>query len=71
MNEWVVAAFVGLITFCSFCLADGAQCSVQVTNPSRSVAARLLRVIVDLEEAHATFQRREKEEGTSVIPLNP
>ncbi|XP_029916586.1 rasGAP-activating-like protein 1 [Myripristis murdjan] len=50
---------------------DGAQCSVQVTNPSRGVAARLLRVIVDLEEAHATFQRREKEEGTSVIPLNP
>uniref|UniRef100_A0A668AES3 RAS protein activator like 1 n=1 Tax=Myripristis murdjan TaxID=586833 RepID=A0A668AES3_9TELE len=44
---------------------------VQVTNPSRGVAARLLRVIVDLEEAHATFQRREKEEGTSVIPLNP
>uniref|UniRef100_A0A671UPE4 RAS protein activator like 1 n=1 Tax=Sparus aurata TaxID=8175 RepID=A0A671UPE4_SPAAU len=36
----------------------------------QSVAARLLSVIEDLEQTHATFQRREKEDGTSVI-LNP
>uniref|UniRef100_A0A8P4K5T6 RasGAP-activating-like protein 1 n=1 Tax=Dicentrarchus labrax TaxID=13489 RepID=A0A8P4K5T6_DICLA len=36
----------------------------------QSVAARLLAVIDDLEQAHTTFQRREKEDGTSVI-LNP
>uniref|UniRef100_A0A4W6FR88 RAS protein activator like 1 n=1 Tax=Lates calcarifer TaxID=8187 RepID=A0A4W6FR88_LATCA len=38
--------------------------------PGQSVAARLLAVIEDLEQAHATFQRREKEDATSVI-LNP
>uniref|UniRef100_A0A3Q2CET9 RAS protein activator like 1 n=1 Tax=Cyprinodon variegatus TaxID=28743 RepID=A0A3Q2CET9_CYPVA len=35
-----------------------------------SVAARLLVVIEDLEQAHATFQLREKEDATRVI-LNP
>ncbi|XP_039660070.1 rasGAP-activating-like protein 1 isoform X2 [Perca fluviatilis] len=46
---------------------DGAECNVQLSKPGPSVAARLLAVIEDLEQAHATFQRREIEEGTSVI----
>ncbi|XP_031705134.1 rasGAP-activating-like protein 1 isoform X2 [Anarrhichthys ocellatus] len=49
---------------------DGAECNVQLMKPGQSVAARLLVVIEDLEQAHATFQCREKEDGTSVI-LNP
>ncbi|KAA8592820.1 hypothetical protein FQN60_018275 [Etheostoma spectabile] len=49
---------------------DGAECNVQLSKPGQSVAARLLAVIEDLEMAHATFERREIEEGTSVI-LNP
>lgn len=52
------------------CLVDGAECNVQLTKPGQSVAARLLAVIEDLEQAHATFLRREKEDATSVI-LNP
>lgn len=52
------------------CLLDGAECNVQLMKPGQSVAARLLAVIEDLEQAHATFQRREKEDGTGVI-LNP
>uniref|UniRef100_A0A8C9WW89 RAS protein activator like 1 n=1 Tax=Sander lucioperca TaxID=283035 RepID=A0A8C9WW89_SANLU len=51
----------------TFCLTDGAECNVQLSKPGPSVAARLLAVIEDLEQAHATFQRREIEEGTSVI----
>uniref|UniRef100_A0A8C4ISE5 RasGAP-activating-like protein 1 n=1 Tax=Dicentrarchus labrax TaxID=13489 RepID=A0A8C4ISE5_DICLA len=46
----------------------GAECKQM--KPGQSVAARLLAVIDDLEQAHTTFQRREKEDGTSVI-LNP
>lgn len=38
--------------------------------PGQSVAARLLVVIEDLEQAHVTFQHREKEDTPSVI-LNP
>uniref|UniRef100_A0AAX7VRA4 RAS protein activator like 1 n=1 Tax=Astatotilapia calliptera TaxID=8154 RepID=A0AAX7VRA4_ASTCA len=38
--------------------------------PCQGIAARLLVVIEDLEQAHATFQRREKEDVTSVI-MNP
>uniref|UniRef100_A0A665X020 RAS protein activator like 1 n=1 Tax=Echeneis naucrates TaxID=173247 RepID=A0A665X020_ECHNA len=38
--------------------------------PGQGVAARLLAVIEDLEQAHTTFQCREKEDATSVI-LNP
>uniref|UniRef100_A0A4W6FP97 RAS protein activator like 1 n=1 Tax=Lates calcarifer TaxID=8187 RepID=A0A4W6FP97_LATCA len=49
---------------------NGAECNVQLLKPGQSVAARLLAVIEDLEQAHATFQRREKEDATSVI-LNP
>nr|XP_020446135.1 rasGAP-activating-like protein 1 isoform X1 [Monopterus albus] len=49
---------------------DGAECTVQLMKPGQSVATRLLAVIADLEQAHATFQRREKEDTTSVI-LNP
>ncbi|XP_037634949.1 rasGAP-activating-like protein 1 [Sebastes umbrosus] len=49
---------------------DGAECNVQLMKPGQSVAARLLAVIEDLEQAHATFQHREKEDGTGVI-LNP
>ncbi|XP_041855005.1 rasGAP-activating-like protein 1 isoform X2 [Melanotaenia boesemani] len=49
---------------------DGAKCNVQLMKSGQSVAARLLAVIEDLEQAHATFQRREKEDTASVI-LNP
>ncbi|CAK6950325.1 rasGAP-activating-like protein 1 [Scomber scombrus] len=49
---------------------DGAECNVQLLKPGQGVAARLLGVIEDLEKAHATFQRREKEDATGVI-LNP
>lgn len=52
------------------CVADGAECSVQQMKPGHGVAARLLAVIEDLEQAHATFQRREKEDASGVI-LNP
>lgn len=54
----------------TFCLIDGAECNVRLVKPGQSVAARLLAVVEDLEQAHATFQRREKEDGASVI-LNP
>ncbi|KAM3867857.1 rasGAP-activating-like protein 1 [Diretmus argenteus] len=50
--------------------ADGAECSVQLMKPSHTVAARLVGAIMDLEQAHATFQHREKEDATSLI-LNP
>ncbi|XP_015255583.1 PREDICTED: rasGAP-activating-like protein 1 [Cyprinodon variegatus] len=49
---------------------DGAECNAQQMKPGQSVAARLLVVIEDLEQAHATFQLREKEDATRVI-LNP
>ncbi|XP_008304080.1 rasGAP-activating-like protein 1 [Stegastes partitus] len=49
---------------------DGAECNAQLMKPGQSVAARLLAVIEDLEQAHTTFQHREKEDATSVI-LNP
>uniref|UniRef100_A0A669CNH8 RAS protein activator like 1 n=1 Tax=Oreochromis niloticus TaxID=8128 RepID=A0A669CNH8_ORENI len=49
---------------------DGAECTVQQMKPCQGIAARLLVVIEDLEQAHATFQRREKEDATSVI-MNP
>lgn len=53
-----------------FCLLDGAECNAPTTRPGQSVAARLLVVIEDLEQAHATFQLREIEDATRVI-LNP
>ncbi|KAG8012202.1 RasGAP-activating-like protein 1, partial [Nibea albiflora] len=61
-----------VLTMCTHTsrLLDGAECNVQLMKPGQSVAARLLAVIEDLEQAHATFQRREKEDGTGVI-LNP
>lgn len=59
-----------LIALYTLCLIDGAECNIQLMKPGQSVAARLLAVIEDLEQAHATFQRREKEDATSVI-LNP
>uniref|UniRef100_A0A3Q1C0V1 RAS protein activator like 1 n=1 Tax=Amphiprion ocellaris TaxID=80972 RepID=A0A3Q1C0V1_AMPOC len=51
-------------------ILHGAECNAQLMKPGQSVAARLLAVIEDLEQAHTTFQRREKEDATSVI-LNP
>lgn len=62
--------FFGLTALYTFCLTDGAECNVQLMKPGQSVAARLLAVIEDLEQAHATVQRRENEDGTSVI-LHP
>ncbi|XP_074527237.1 rasGAP-activating-like protein 1 [Halichoeres trimaculatus] len=47
-----------------------AKSNVRRMKSGQSVAPRLLAVIDDLEQAHATFQRREKEDSTSVI-LNP
>ncbi|CAN9513463.1 unnamed protein product [Ophioblennius macclurei] len=46
---------------------DGAGCDAHPSKSGQSLAARLLSVIEDLEQAHATFQRREKEDATSVI----
>lgn len=46
---------------------DGAECSGLVLRPSQAAAARLLGVILDLEQTHTTFQCREKEEDTSLI----
>lgn len=59
-----------MIALYTFCLTDGAECNVQLLKPGQSVAARMLAVIEDLEQAHATFQCREKGDATSVI-LNP
>ncbi|XP_036069524.1 rasGAP-activating-like protein 1 isoform X4 [Oryzias melastigma] len=49
---------------------DGAESIPQLMKTGQSVAARLLVVIEDLEQAHVTFQHREKEDTPSVI-LNP
>ncbi|XP_029998348.1 rasGAP-activating-like protein 1 [Sphaeramia orbicularis] len=49
---------------------DGAESNVHLLKTGQSVAARVLAVIEDLEKAHVTFQRREKEDTTCVI-LNP
>ncbi|KAM9391907.1 rasGAP-activating-like protein 1 [Pholidichthys leucotaenia] len=46
----------------------GADSNPQLKKPC--IVARLLAVLDDLEQAHATFQRREKEDATGVI-LNP
>lgn len=59
-----------VIALFTFCLIDGAECNVQLMKPGQSVSARLFAVIEDLEQAHAIFQHREKEEATGVI-LNP
>lgn len=64
---WIALIYLFIYTSC---LTDGAECYDALMKPGQSVAARLLAVIEDLEQAHATFQRREKEDGTSVI-LNP
>lgn len=61
-----MTTFFGLKAFLSP-TADGAECNVQLRKSGQGVAARLLAVIEDLEQAHATFQHREKEDGTSVI----
>ncbi|XP_037536490.1 rasGAP-activating-like protein 1 [Nematolebias whitei] len=50
--------------------SDGAECNVQLMKPGQCVAARLLAVIEDLQQAHATFQQKEKEDAACVI-LNP
>lgn len=63
----IMMTFFGLTALYAYCLLDGAECNVQFMTPGRGVVARLLAVIEDLEQAHATFQRREKEDGTSVI----
>uniref|UniRef100_A0A1A7YHD8 RAS protein activator like 1 (GAP1 like) n=2 Tax=Iconisemion striatum TaxID=60296 RepID=A0A1A7YHD8_9TELE len=46
---------------------DGAECNAQLIKPGQSVAARLLAVMEDLEQAHAAFQQREKEDASCVI----
>jgi len=65
-----VSIYFRWIALYNFCLTDGAECNVQLMKAGQSTAARLLAVIEDLEQAHATFQRREKGDDTSVI-LNP
>ncbi|KAM6954466.1 rasGAP-activating-like protein 1 [Aplochiton taeniatus] len=51
-------------------VSDGAECSGRPLKSSHMVAERLLGVIMDLEQAHDAFQRREKDEDTSLI-LSP
>lgn len=46
---------------------DGAECNVERQQLGQSAAARLMAVIKDLEQAHATFQLREQHDGSSVI----
>lgn len=48
------------------CLVDAVECRAK-QQPGHSVAAQLLAVIADLEQAHSTFLRREEEEVTGVI----
>nr|XP_046206466.1 rasGAP-activating-like protein 1 [Oncorhynchus gorbuscha] len=48
-------------------LTDGADSSGQLLKHRQAAAARLLGVVLDLEQAHATFQQREREEGGSLI----
>lgn len=57
-------------TLFPLCLTEGAESNVGLVKPGQSVATQLLAVIDDLEKAHAAFQRREQDDGTSVI-LNP
>lgn len=59
-----------MVEYVFFCAADGAESIPQLMKTGQSVAARLLVVIEDLEQAHVTFQHREKEDTPSVI-LNP
>lgn len=66
----IMMIYFGLIALHTVFSIDGAESNVQLMKSGQSVAARLLSVIEDLEQTHATFQRREKEDGTSVI-LNP
>lgn len=66
----IMMIYFGLIAVHTVFFIGGAECNVQLMKSGQSVAARLLSVIEDLEQTHATFQRREKEDGTSVI-LNP
>uniref|UniRef100_A0A674CTS1 RAS protein activator like 1 n=1 Tax=Salmo trutta TaxID=8032 RepID=A0A674CTS1_SALTR len=46
---------------------DGADCSVELLKHRQAAAVRLLGVVLDLEQAHATFQRQEREEAGSLI----
>ncbi|XP_019907761.2 rasGAP-activating-like protein 1 isoform X2 [Esox lucius] len=48
-------------------LPDGAQSRKEVLERRQAVAARLLGVVLDLEQAHATFQRREMEEASLIL----
>ncbi|XP_077456370.1 RAS protein activator like 1 [Stigmatopora argus] len=50
--------------------SDGAECKADLVRPDQNVAARLLKVIENLERAHATFKNREEEDPANVI-LNP
>ncbi|XP_077418050.1 RAS protein activator like 1 [Vanacampus margaritifer] len=50
--------------------SDGAECKVDRLKAGQSLAARLLTVIEDLEEAHASFQGRDQEDSANVV-LNP
>ncbi|CAB1321839.1 unnamed protein product, partial [Coregonus sp. 'balchen'] len=48
-------------------LPDGTDSSRQLLKHRQAAAARLLGVVLDLEQAHATFQQREREEASSLI----
>ncbi|CAB1319676.1 unnamed protein product, partial [Coregonus sp. 'balchen'] len=48
-------------------LPDGADCSVELLKHRQAAAARLLGVVLDLEQAHDAFQRQEREEAGSLI----
>ncbi|XP_064835752.1 rasGAP-activating-like protein 1 isoform X1 [Oncorhynchus masou masou] len=48
-------------------LPDGADCSVELLKHRQAAAVRLLGVVLDLEQAHATFQRQERVEAGSLI----
>ncbi|XP_024275225.1 rasGAP-activating-like protein 1 [Oncorhynchus tshawytscha] len=48
-------------------LPDGADCSGELLKHRQAAAVRLLGVVLDLEQAHATFQRQERVEAGSLI----
>ncbi|KAL2092141.1 hypothetical protein ACEWY4_011939 [Coilia grayii] len=47
--------------------SDGLQRAAQTTERAKALVTRLLDVVMDLERTHNTYQRREREEASSLI----
>ncbi|KAL0979488.1 hypothetical protein UPYG_G00185770 [Umbra pygmaea] len=57
----------GARSFNTGLLPDGAQGRKDLLKPRQAAATRLLGVVLDLEQAHATFQRQEREEASLIL----